>query len=169
MDKITATQDHFPTLWVFKTALLQGNLPFVKKGEGSRVKFKGCAIQDVKSNGHIWLCFWYLSPSTFSEVLSSSSGSFSLTGYSLLVLPSCIRKKNVEVFLYLLPLTPSHFLFLLLPLLNSSFIWYSSPLTYPRLCLSVTAQLPSITLLLFQFLSFVSFSTTSPLGSQWIC
>lgn len=136
----------------------------VKKREGSKVTFKGCAIQNVKSNNHIWLQFWYFSPCTFSEVLSSSSGSLCLIEYFLLVHPSCIRKKDTER--YLLPLAPSHFLLLFLPLLNCSLIWCSSPLTYPCYCLSVAAQLPSITLRSLQFLSFVSFSTTSPVGSQ---
>lgn len=106
----------------FESLRLQGNLPFVKKGESSRVKFKGCAIQDanpVVTPSSVSGIF--LSPPS-QEVLSSSSGSSSLTECSLLVLPSCISKKNVELFVYLLPLTPSHFLFLLLPLLNSTFI-----------------------------------------------
>lgn len=55
--KITAIQDHLPALGVCMPAPLQGSLPFLKKGEGSRVTFRGCAIPDIKSNNHIWLFF----------------------------------------------------------------------------------------------------------------
>lgn len=39
-DKITAIQGILPALRVFKTSSPQGNLPFVKKGEGSRWNFR---------------------------------------------------------------------------------------------------------------------------------
>lgn len=111
--------------WVFKTVSLYGNLPFVKKGEGNRVKFKGCAICQIQRS-HLALFLV-----SFSHHLLRDLVLFIWCFFSYRVLPAgtpiLYQKDEHWTFLYLLPLTPSHFLFLLLPLLNSSFIWYSSP------------------------------------------